>query len=124
MIVGCVELAPLSSEVAEVRSLVVDRSSRAIGVGRQLIDELRRSAVRAGFDRLCAFTHDAGFFVRKGFSIVPHVWVPEKIMTDCVGCPLFRKCEQYAVILPLQAQQMYRAVRPQGIDSHARARVA
>ena len=30
-----------------------------------------------------------------------------------------RKCEQYGLILPLQAQQMYRAARPQ-----AQARVA
>jgi amino-acid N-acetyltransferase len=101
IVVACAELAPLSSEVAEVRSLVVDRSARALGIGRRLVDELRRSAVRIGFDRLCAFTHDAGYFVRKGFSIVPHAWVPEKIAHDCCGCALFRACGQHAVLLPL-----------------------
>jgi amino-acid N-acetyltransferase len=100
-IVACAELAPLSAHVAEVRSLVVHQSVRARGIGRRLVDELRRSASRAGFDRLCAFTHDAGYFVRKGFSIVPHEWVPEKIARDCSGCPLFRSCGQYAVMLPL-----------------------
>ena len=33
-----------------------------------------------------------------GFSIVPHVWLPEKIVTDCHTCPLFRRCGQYAVV--------------------------
>jgi amino-acid N-acetyltransferase len=102
VIVACAELAPLSAYVAEVRSLVVDRSARARGIGRRLVEELRRMALRAGYDRLCAFTHDAGYFVRKGFSIVPHHWVPEKIALDCSGCVLFRTCGQHAVMLRLK----------------------
>jgi N-acetylglutamate synthase-like GNAT family acetyltransferase len=102
-VVGCAELAPLSGEVAEVRSLVVDRSARTLGIGRQLIDELRVQAVLEGFERLCAFTHDAGYFARKGFSIVPHDSVPEKIALDCVSCALFRKCGQHAMMLSLDA---------------------
>ena len=108
---ACAELAPLSKTVAEVRSLVVSREYRSAGLGHKLVAELRLRAKTLGFDTLTAFTHDARFFVRQGFSIVPHVWVPEKIMTDCVGCPLFRKCEQYGLILPLQAQQTYRSAR-------------
>jgi len=101
-VVGCAELAPLSATVAEVRSLVVDRPARSLGVGKRLIAELRRAAASAGFHRLCAFTHDAGYFVRKGFSIVPHHWVPEKIARDCIGCAQFRQCGQHAVVLPLK----------------------
>ena len=97
---------------------MVSREYRSVGLGHRLVAELRLRAKTLGFDTLTAFTHDARFFVRQGFSIVPHVWVPEKIMTDCVGCPLFRKCEQYAVILPLQAQQTYRAARPQASSAH------
>jgi N-acetylglutamate synthase-like GNAT family acetyltransferase len=101
-IVGCAELAPLSQTVAEIRSLVVDRPARALGIGKRLIAELQQAASRGGFDRLCAFTHDAGYFVRKGFSIVPHHWVPEKIARDCHGCVQFRHCGQHAVVLPLK----------------------
>ena len=110
-IIGCAELAPLSPKVAEVRSLVVSRDFRGVRLAQRLVSELRARALTLGFDTLTAFTHDARFFVRQGFSIVPHVWVPEKIMTDCVDCPLFRKCEQFAVVLPLQARQMYRPAR-------------
>jgi N-acetylglutamate synthase-like GNAT family acetyltransferase len=66
------------------------------------VTELRRLATAAGFETLSAFTHDARFFVRQNFSIVPHLWLPEKIATDCLGCPLFRKCSQYAMVLPLR----------------------
>lgn len=102
-IVGCAELAPLSAEVAEVRSLAVDESARNAGVGTMLVDELRQRARREGFDKLCAFTHVPGYFIQKGFSIVPHLWIPEKVFTDCVKCPHFQRCGQYAMVLPLSS---------------------
>ena len=100
-IVGCAELAPLSKAVAEVRSLVVSHDARQSGLGHRMVEELGRRARRDGFTRLCAFAHDARFFVRMGFSIVPHTWVPEKIAHDCHSCPLFRNCGQYAIALDL-----------------------
>ena len=98
-IVGCAELAPLSGAVAEVRSLVVGRDARGMGLGGRMVDELGRRARGEGFSRLCAFAHDPRFFVGLGFSIVPHTWVPEKIAHDCASCPLFRSCGQYAMQL-------------------------
>jgi N-acetylglutamate synthase-like GNAT family acetyltransferase len=100
-IVGCAELAPLSTSVAEVRSLVIDGEFRSLGLGAQLVGRLEAQASADRYRTLCAFTHEPGFFVRHGFSIVPHVWVPEKIQTDCRTCPLFMKCGQYAVVLSL-----------------------
>jgi amino-acid N-acetyltransferase len=100
-LVACADLAPLSRTVAEVRSLVVRESARSRGAGRQLVDALIDRAQAAGFDKLCAFTHAPGYFVQFGFSIVPHVWLPEKIETDCRSCEHFRRCGQYAVMLPL-----------------------
>ena len=100
-IVGCVDLAPLSRTVAEVRSLVVSDELRFNGVGRQLTDAVVAGAKRAGFERICAFTHAPSYFVQLGFSLVPHEWLPEKIRVDCGSCSLFRRCNQYAVVLPL-----------------------
>src|SRR5258706_16384092 len=100
-IVGCGELAPLSPQVAEVRSLAVDTSARHFGVGTMLVEELRVRARRESYDKLCAFTHAPGYFIQMGFSIVPHLWIPEKIFTDCVKCTEFRRCGQYAMVLPL-----------------------
>lgn len=100
-VVACADLAPLSRTVAEVRSLVVSARARSLGVGRRLVGELVRRAGVGGFEKLCAFTHSAGYFVEMGFSIVPHAWLPEKIDTDCRTCAQFRKCGQYAVMLPL-----------------------
>jgi amino-acid N-acetyltransferase len=112
VVVGCAELAPLSDSVAEVRSLVVDQAFRGRQIGAQLIAELSSAASGRGFATLCAFTHDPSHFVRLGFTIVPHIWVPEKIAHDCTSCALFRKCGQYAVTLPLRAGVTLRPDRP------------
>jgi len=101
-VAGCAELAKLSPTVAEVRSLVVDESLRGQSIGSQLVGHLAHAATAAGYASLCAFTHAPAHFVRLGFTIVPHVWVPEKIGHDCTGCALFRRCGQYAVRLMLQ----------------------
>jgi N-acetylglutamate synthase-like GNAT family acetyltransferase len=101
-VLACAELAPLSRSVAEVRSLVVSRDARSLGVGRRMIDEIQQRAVTAGFETLCAFTHSPGYFVHLGFSIVPHAWLPEKIVTDCHACRHFRHCGQYAVVRSLE----------------------
>jgi len=104
-VLACAELAPLSRSVAEVRSLVVSREARSLGVGRRLIDELLHRASMAGFDKLCAFTHSPGYFVHLGFSIVPHAWLPEKIVTDCHACRHFRQCGQYAVVRSIERRR-------------------
>jgi N-acetylglutamate synthase-like GNAT family acetyltransferase len=100
-VIACAELAPLSRSVAEVRSLVVNADARSLGVGTQILDALIARALASGFEKVCAFSHAPAYFVQRGFSIVPHVWLPEKIVTDCHRCSLFRRCGQYALVRPL-----------------------
>jgi amino-acid N-acetyltransferase len=123
-VVGCAELAPLSRAVAEVRSLVVDERCRGRGLGSRLVEELQSWARRDGFSTLCAFTHHPSHFIRLGFSMVPHPWLPEKLSTDCYQCPKFRTCGQYAMVLALKGgsvrtsaagQRPYQAI-PRGIE--------
>jgi N-acetylglutamate synthase-like GNAT family acetyltransferase len=101
-ILGCADVAPLSPAVAEVRSLVISDDARGSGIGRRLIDQLIVRAAATGAATLCAFTSAPGFFVQMGFSIVPHTWLPDKIVADCRACARFRSCRQYALMLSLR----------------------
>jgi hypothetical protein len=114
-VLACAELAPLSRTVAEVRSLVVDQDARGNQIGPRLVTELARGGASRGFATLCAFTHQPSHFVRMGFTIVPHMWVSEKISHDCTSCPLFRRCGQYAVTLPLRAGVQIRPEQPAAV---------
>lgn len=120
-VVACGELAPLSREVAEVRSLVVDEGRRARGIGHAIVAGLRERAERDGFETLCVFAHEPAYFARMGFSMVPHSWLPEKIAVDCCTCPLFRKCGQVGLLVRLdprgsvtsRAERLVPVPRPQ-----------
>jgi len=114
-VIGCAELAPLSAKVAEVRSLVVDQEARGNRIGPRLLTELAAAGMAQGFSTLCAFTHQPSHFVKLGFTIVPHMWVPEKIAHDCTTCPLFRRCGQYAVTLPLRDGVHIRPEQPAAV---------
>lgn len=106
---ACAELVPLSGARAEIRSLVVAEPFRRGGLAARLFGELRKRAVTSGFRELAAFTHNARFFVKQGFSMVPHLWVPEKIAKDCQACSLFRACGQQAMVLDLTAVESQKA---------------
>ncbi len=114
-VIACAELAPLSATVAEVRSLVVDEHVRGNQIGPRLVTELAAAGAARGFATLCAFTHQPSHFVKLGFTIVPHMWVPEKIAHDCTSCPLFRRCGQYAVTLPLRVGVHVRPEQPAAV---------
>lgn len=116
-VIGCAELAPLSDAVAEVRSLVVRQTYRGRRTGTSIVTALADRARELGFATLCAFTHQPSHFVRMGFSLVPHVWMPEKIAHDCVSCSQFRQCGQYAVALALRP-----GAAPRGADRSTPAR--
>ena len=118
-IVGCAELAPLSPSVAEVRSLVVKEDVRRLGLGEQMVAALAARARNDEYKRLCAFAHEPAFFVHRGFSIVPHTWVPEKIAHDCYSCPLFRNCGQYAVMLDLDRSSAFGSTIRTTLPAHA-----
>jgi amino-acid N-acetyltransferase len=107
---ACAELVPLSKRTAEVRSLVVAPELRRHGVATRLVAELRDRALAQGVASIVALVHDPRFFIRHGFSIVPHEWLPEKIARDCHQCPLFRRCGQYAMLLSLHTRR--REVEP------------
>jgi len=96
-IVACADLVPLGSRTAEVRSLVVDPEARTFGVGDRLLAKVAARARALGFETLCAFTHTPAWFIHRGFAIVPHTWVPEKLAADCRNCHQFRQCDQIAV---------------------------
>jgi N-acetylglutamate synthase-like GNAT family acetyltransferase len=100
-VIGCGELAPLSKTMSEVRSLVVVAAERGGGIGSRLLAAVVAGGRRQGAARVCAFTHVPRAFVAQGFSIVPHTWLPEKIMTDCQACEWFRRCAQHAVVIEL-----------------------
>jgi amino-acid N-acetyltransferase len=100
-IVGCVGLAIIWGDLAEVRSLAVDDNYRGKGIGSQLVQWCIAEARRLCIRRIMALTYEQRFFEKLGFEAVPKESLPLKVWSDCVRCPKNQACDEIAVVRTL-----------------------
>jgi amino-acid N-acetyltransferase len=101
---GCGALHFYSPILGEVRSLAVDQSLQAHGVGRRVVEILVAEAQAYELDAVFAFTYVAEFFRRMGFGEVERGELPLKAWKDCLRCPKFQCCDEVAMVLVLRPQ--------------------
>lgn len=97
-ILGCVALHVYSDDLAEIRSLAVDRDKRDKGIGGELLNACMDEARRLGIKKIFALTLTPTFFKRYGFKSIDKSKLPQKIWTDCFVCSKFAKCDEVAYI--------------------------
>jgi amino-acid N-acetyltransferase len=97
-VVGCLSLEKYSADLAEIRSVAVDRETRGCGIGSKLIAFALEEARRSGIARVFAVTHAPHFFERQGFVASSRKLLTEKIERDCCTCAKRRSCRLVAVI--------------------------
>jgi len=101
LIVACGSLLEMNPTLVEVRSLAVLPAYRSHGLGAQIVRELVSEARQRGVPTVFALTRAVPFFERLGFEVTNKERFPEKVMQDCVICPLQRCCDETAVVLDL-----------------------
>jgi amino-acid N-acetyltransferase len=97
-VLGCCSLEIVWSDLAEIKSLAVDESSKQKGVGRMLVATAAEQALALGVQKIFALTLEPEFFVRSGFEIVGKETLPMKVWSDCARCPKQQNCDEIAVI--------------------------
>ena len=101
-VVGCVGVAIIWADLAEVRSLAVKIGRQGKGIGKLLtqwsIDEARRLGIR----KLMSLTYEQAFFEKLGFVVVEKDTLPLKVWSDCVRCPKRHDCDEIAMALVLE----------------------
>jgi amino-acid N-acetyltransferase len=98
---GCVALAVLTPDLAEIRSLAVEPGSSGRGIGRALVDACVAEARRIGLRRVFALTLVPEFFERCGFTLVSLGRLPEKSAAECPICPKRQRCDEQAMLIHL-----------------------
>jgi amino-acid N-acetyltransferase len=112
-VVGCGSLVPLTEDLVEIRSLVVDESQQGRGLGGELVRALVKLAREHGFSQVCALTLREGFFVRLGFELVDRWSISPKVWQACIYCPKFHRCDEVAVLMNLVEEPVKVAQRTQ-----------
>lgn len=97
-IVGVCALHLLWDDLAEVRSLAVNKEFHNKGVGRKMVEECLMEAKKLGIKRVFVLTYQSDFFKKLGFKDTDKADLPQKIWGDCIRCPKFPECDENALI--------------------------
>jgi len=88
-----------SFELSEIRSLVVDESARGLGVGKKIVQYLKKEAKNIGSKEILVLTYIEDFFKKLGFYEINKEDIPDhKIWLDCVKCIHFPICNEISLI--------------------------
>ncbi len=97
VMVGICSLHIWWQDLAEVRSLAVQKGMENKGIGRKLVEACLSEARFLGLKKVFALTYRPDFFSRVGFAEVDKSELPQKVWGDCVKCPKFPECDEIAV---------------------------
>jgi len=97
VLVGTAALHIYGSNIAEIRSLVVNPEYQGKRIGHLLVEGCEKMAAQLHVAKVFALTYVDSFFVNIGYNVVPKESLPHKIWTVCVHCNKFGDCDEIAV---------------------------
>ena len=100
-VVGCGALHVVWEDLAEVRSLAVQKEYQHRGIGTALFRACIAEAPSLGVRRIFTLTFVPEFFQRMGMALAPKETLPHKVWSDCVRCPRFPNCDEVALVADL-----------------------
>jgi amino-acid N-acetyltransferase len=100
-VVGCGALKLYSQELAEIRSLCVDKTLKSQGIGAGLVEGLLDHAEALGLKTVFALTISTPFFEKMGFHEAHRLRFPTKVWRDCLRCERYNCCDETALSIEL-----------------------
>jgi amino-acid N-acetyltransferase len=81
-VIGCGALHVLWEDLAEIRTVAVDRAARGRGIGHSLVGKLIDLAVHLGLRRIFVLTFETEFFARHGFAEIKGTPVSQEVYEE------------------------------------------
>jgi len=98
-LIGYAALHIHSPNLSEIRSLIVSKSARGLGVGKKIVEYCKHEAKELGLKEVLVLTYIAEFFEKLGFKEIEKEKIPEhKIWQDCIKCIHFPVCNEISLI--------------------------
>lgn len=100
-VVGVGALHVTWNELAEVRSMAVNKEFVRHGLGAEIVKRLIDEGKSFGVKKFFTLTYKPGFFQTLGFKTITKDELPHKIWRECIGCPKFPNCDEIAMELEI-----------------------
>lgn len=84
-------------EMAELRTLAVDKGALRRHIGGNIVKHLIEEGKTLGIKRVFTLTYQDKFFASLGFKIANKDTMPQKVWKDCIDCPKFPNCDEIAM---------------------------
>lgn len=101
-IVGVGALHLVWDELAEVRTLAVDKAYSRRHIGTRIVKQLLEEAKEIGVKTAFTLTYRADFFSTLGFVETSKESLHHKVWKDCINCPKFPNCDETAMTLKVE----------------------
>lgn len=100
-VVGCCALHISWEDLAEIKSLAVEKNRQNNGIGKKLVEGCIREAKELGAKSIFVLTYKPDYFKKFGFKRIKHADLPHKIWLECINCCKFPNCREIALIKKL-----------------------
>jgi amino-acid N-acetyltransferase len=97
-IVACCALHVSWEDLAEIKSLAVQKNRQKKGIGKELILAALSEAEELGAKRIFVLTYQPEYFKGFGFKRVKNSCLPHKIWAECINCCKFPNCQEVALL--------------------------
>ncbi len=97
-IIGCAALHVSWDDLAEIKSLAVEKKWQGKGLGKELISACLNEAKELGAKRIFVLTYKPDYFKKFGFKRVKTSNLPHKIWAECINCCKFPDCQEIALL--------------------------
>jgi amino-acid N-acetyltransferase len=98
-VIGCCGLHVIGwDNLAEIKSLAVEKTKQKKGIGKDLVAICLNEASDLRLKKVFALTYSPGFFKKLSFKKISKTKLPHKIWAECCKCPKFPGCEEEAMI--------------------------
>lgn len=101
-ILGCAALRLYWDDLAEIKSLAVDKDCVGTGIGSELVTACLDAAQQFKIKKVFTLSTKPDFFLKMGFKRVSKDDLPQKVWGDCIKCSKYEKCDENAFVYEIQ----------------------
>ncbi len=88
----------------ELLSLAIAEKFLKRKLGARIVLALLEDAAEYELERVYTFTLVPDFFRKLNFRMVPHSALPEKVLSECAGCPKRDQCNEIALVYEVREE--------------------
>ncbi|MSQ26737.1 MAG: N-acetyltransferase [Dehalococcoidia bacterium] len=101
-VIACASLHIVWSDLAEIKAVAVDEDYQSHGLGKMLMNHCFNEARALSLATVFVLTHKVDYYAQFGFEQVDVMSLPRKVWGECLRCPKFPSCNEYAMVYHLR----------------------